>query len=217
MTTTAYTTKESVIAKLGLGAVTDAGLEAYIDSLILQVSALFDTIVWGPDPFGFVWSTNETEYFDGGQHTITLGRLMDQTLRATSTTITEDGLPLIVTGLNPDVLINPYPSNTIWRLSASGVLALDNRFDRVFSPGNRNIIVTYRPAYSAPPADVARACDEESARAFKAGTSDTGDGGFIALTGRTPDAGTTLSYTLDDLTATTMRMLDGYRKRLSFV
>jgi hypothetical protein len=213
--TTAYTTHDAVKTKLGLDLIVDAGLDAYLDSLILQVSSLFDTTVFGPVAVsGFLPDEGRTEYHDGGSDAIILSRLLSEfgLDRTTTLLIEEDGNALaFITG---DWFLNTFPAQTIFR--TSGTSQLDIVFDRIWAPGHKNIKVTYTLGYIALPDDVARACDEESARAFKAGTSDTGDGGFIALGGRTPEAGTTLDYTVDDLTPTTMRMLDGYRKRLSF-
>jgi hypothetical protein len=209
--TTAYTDHDAVKVKLGISLDPDVPLDAYIDGLILSVSALFDTIVWGPSVLdaGFVPDgIFIIEVHDGGTNAITLNRLLsDDTTERTTTIVMENGITL--TRLD-DYNSDQFPANTIYRSSSQGI------YDIPFAPGYRNIVISYRGAYKATPPDVARACDEETARAFKAGNSQSTDGGFIGITGRTPDAGTTLSYTVDDLTATTMRMLDGYRKRLSF-
>ena len=209
--TTAYTDRDAVKTKLGISLDADAVLDPYLDALILSVSALFDTIVWGPtvDDAGFVPGLGSIiEYHDGGTNAIVLNHLFtdDSTDRLTIG-ITEDAVSL--TRLD-DFDYDQFPANTIYRVSSQNV------FDIPFAPGHRNIIISYRAAYKTTPDDVIRATDEETARAFKAGNSNSTDGGFIGITGRTPDAGTTLSYTVDDLTATTMRMLDGYRKRLRF-
>jgi hypothetical protein len=208
--TTAYTDHDAVKTKLGISLDPDVTLDAYIDGLILSVSGLFDTIVWGPSGLisGFVPSGFFVEYHDGGARTIILNRLLtDDGADRSATIVTENE---IVLSLAADFQIDQFPSNTLYRISE------EDLFDSLWSPGYRNIKVTYSGAYKTTPDDVVRACDEETARAFKAGNSQSTDGGFIGITGRTPDAGTALNYTVDDLTATTMRMLDGYRKRLSF-
>jgi hypothetical protein len=209
--TTPYTTHDAVKTKLGISLDPDVPLDAYLDGLILSVSALFDTIVWGPSVLdaGFVPDgVFIIEVHDGGTNAITLNRLLsdDSTERAT-TSVREN--EIVLTSLD-DYNVDQFPANTIYRSSSQGV------YDIPFAPGYRNIIISYRGAYKETPPDVARACDEETVRAYKAGNSNSVDGGFIGITGRTPDAGAALSYTVDDLTATTMRMLDGYRKRLSF-
>jgi hypothetical protein len=209
--TTAYTTHDAVKEKLGISLDPDAVLDPYLDELILSVSSLFDTIVWGPTTLdsGFVPGVLlNVERHDGGANTIILNRLLtdDNTDRLTLLVHEND---VLLTRLD-DYDIDAFPAKTVYRASSQGV------FDIPFAPGYRNIRVSYPGAYKIVPDDVVRATDEETARAFKAGNSQSTDGGFIGITGRTPDAGTTLSYTADDLTATTMRMLDGYRKRLSF-
>jgi hypothetical protein len=223
--TTPYTTHDAVKVKLGISLDADVPLDAYLDGLILSVSALFDTTVWGPSAFtseiegqgrgGFVWEIDASEFHDGGSNAITLDRLVVDGSSAERGSILawEDSVLLTQ---DEDFMIDKYPSRTLYRLSAFKVTDSEKKFAAVFAPGYRNILVQYRPAYEVAPDDVVRACDEETARAFKAGNSQSTDGGFIGITGRTPDAGTAMNYTLDDLTPTTMRMLDGYRKRLSF-
>jgi hypothetical protein len=209
--TTPYTTHDAVKTKLGISLDPDATLDAYIDGLILSVSALFDTTVWGPAVLdsGFVPDSGFiVEYHDGGANTVILNRLFtDDQVDRLSIVVTEDAVAL---SIGADFNVDAFPANTIYRSSST------DKFDIPWSPGYRNVKVSYPLAYKTTPDDVVRATDEETARAFKAGNSQSTDGGFIGITGRTPDAGTTLSYTADDLTATTMRMLDGYRKRLSF-
>jgi hypothetical protein len=210
-----YTTHDAVKTKLGISLDPDVTLDAYLDGLILSVSALFDTIVFGPidAASGFIGAAQE-EYHDGGTDTFILGHLFsDDSADRALMTIEEDGVDLPIA--DRGWFVGQFPSNTVFRTSPAEA-AGEVIFNRVWAPGHRNIKVIYARAYSSTPNDVSRAADEETARAFKAGNSQSTDGGFIGITGRTPDAGTTLSYTADDLTATTMRMLDGYRKRLSF-
>jgi hypothetical protein len=213
--TTPYTTPDAVKTKLGISLDPDAVLDPYLESLIVQVSALFDTIVFGPVmTSGFLPATGRAEYHDGGSDTFILEHLFteDGSARA-QMLIEEDGVDLPIA--DRGWFVGQFPSNTVFRTSPAAAVG-EVVFDQVWAPGHRNIKVIYAPAYTLLPEDVSRATDEETARAFKAGNSNSTDGGFIGITGRTPDAGTTLSYTVDDLTATTMRMLDGYRKRLSF-
>jgi hypothetical protein len=208
-----YTTVDAVKIKLGISGDPDPVLDPYLEGLIVQVSSLFDTIVFGPiDGFsGFAASVDITEFHDGGESWIIAERLIDGPtgfLPIREPVVIEDGVTLVE---GTDFFLGQFPSNTLFRLAGAA-----DAFDAVFTSGYRNVKLTYRPAYSTIPADVIRATDEETVRAYKAGNSNSVDGGFIGITGRTPDAGTTLSYTADDLTATTMRMLDGYRKRLRF-
>jgi hypothetical protein len=210
-----YTNPDAVKTKLGISLDPDAVLDTYLSALILQVSALFDTTVFGPidAASGFIGAAQE-EYHDGGSDTFILGHLFsnDSSVRA-QMLIEEDGVDLPID--DRGWFVGQFPSNTVFRTSPAAAVG-EVIFDRVWSPGHRNIKVIYARAYLPVPVDVVRATDEETARAFKAGNSQSTDGGFIGITGRTPDAGTTLSFTVDDLTATTMRMLDGYRKRLRF-
>ena len=213
MATSSYTTVNAIKTKLGISLDPDAVLDPYLDTLSIQVSTLFDTIVFGPvDGFaGFAASEDVIEYHDGGASWIIVNRLIDGPsgfLPIRAPVVVEDGVTLVE---GTDFFLGEFPSNTLFRLAGEA-----DAFDARFASGYRNVKITYRPAYSTIPNDVVRATDEETVRAYKAGNSNSVDGGFIGITGRTPDAGTTLSYTVDDLTATTMRMLDGYRKRLSF-
>jgi hypothetical protein len=213
--TTPYSNPDGVKTKLGISLDPDAVLDAYLADLLLQVSALFDTIVFGPVvTSGFLPATPKLEYHDGGSGTIILNHLFTESSENRALmTVEEDGVDLPID--DRGWFVGQFPSNTVFRTSP-GESAGDFIFNRVWSSGHRNIKVIYSPAYTVLPHDIVRATEEESARAYKAGTNQTTDGGYIGLTGRTPEVGSAAAFTVDDLTATTMRMLDGYRKRLSF-
>ena len=81
-----------------------------------------------------------------------------------------------------------------------------------FGAGRSNVYVEYTTRFETIPEDIERACLEETIRAWQGGNQ-TGalDGNRIGIAQRSAETGTTLTYTTDDLTPTTMRMLQAYR------
>jgi hypothetical protein len=221
MGNTPYTTENIVreflgIAENPLWPGSPDAIDDVLSRIILDVSGLFDTLVYGPGVQGFANNISNrvaiVEYHDGGSSDVIMSRLITEQItgiseRREDTLLEEDGVELVY---GDTFFLGEFPSRTIFRTSAA------ETFDRVFSVGFRNVKVTFWPAYVNAPHDVERGCIEESARAYKASTTNTGDGGFLSITQRTADQGSTVSYTVDDLSATTIRMLEGYRQRLSF-
>lgn len=216
MGTDPYTGREDVKVLLGIAAGVDAVLDPLLDALILQVSSAFDSHIFGtsaPRDQGLVITQVATEYHDGGMTTVIPNYLMaeSETRRAPATTeivVSEDGVELVA---GVDWHIDDFPSNIIHRTSEAEV------FGRRFAAGHRNIKVVYPPAYEFVPHDIARAANEECARAYKGWNTDSGDGGALGITQRTPDAGTTLTYTVDDVSAMTLRVLESYKKQRAFL
>ena len=90
--------------------------------------------------------------------------------------------------------------------------------DQGWSREHRGVEVQYVSGYIEQnitglnfPEDIRRACEDETARLYKAANTSSGDGGFIAITQRTPDSGSVLTYTTDDLSPIVKRTLDAYR------
>lgn len=212
----AYTSLASVKTTLGI---TGTGSDTFLTRLITEISAAFDTFAFGTGPNRFFGNTVEIRYFDGGVEAIPVDILINDALtkrQDPSLLVFEDGVKLILQVIAPvgddseGVFIGPYPDNTLRRLAGH-----DN-FDATFAKGTRNIRVQISPAFDDAPLDINHAMDEEVARAFKNANTNSGDGGALGITQRTPDAGTVLSYGPDDWTLATLRLLNGYKKRLRF-
>ncbi len=128
------------------------------------------------------------------------------------------GLPAIVlegtTALvrDTDYFIDTPVTRRILRLDGSGNMTTGG-----FAAGTRNIKVTYPTRWATIPDDIDRACIEESIRAWKGiNAAGTNDGGSLGVTSRSPETGTGLSFTPEDLMPKTVRLLEAYKRRRDF-
>ena len=213
MPDTDYTTTAAVKEVLGIGvSAPDTQFDTRIAAIIPQVSRAMDWHVFGPTDIGFSTADNTaktfTEFHDGGCRSIILARwISDDATERGETEIVEDGVELTV---DDDFFVESYPARRIFRVDGA------EKFTLNFANGTRNIKVTYKPAHAATPSDIVRVANEESARAFLVQNTSIGDGGFLAVSQRTPDAGTVLTYRDDQWSPQSLRTLENYRKRLSF-
>lgn len=202
--TSFYTTQDRVAETLGEDALTSAQ-ENEIDAIIAGVSTLFDQIAGIP-----FFSRELTEYHSGFalRNGIPLHHKPSELQSDRDlATLSEDGTALALgTEWTMDAALSG--GRTVWRLTGEA----DGFEGARFSNGERNIKVIYRTAPAAIPADIALACAQESARYFKNGQQTTAkDGARLGLSSRSPETGTNVSFTPDDLAPGTMRMLQTYR------
>ena len=192
-----YTTVARVKDLVGI---TDAGADASILEIITGVSRLFDGVYGVP-----FYQRTVVEYHDGFsfRNGLPLNELPseDGTDRA-AVDVEEDGVALV---LGTDYTLDGYPARLLWRQTGDS-------FATSWPGGERNIKVTYATRFKTIPEDVARAAAEESARAYQNRNADNVESNRIGITQRTPESGTTVSYDVDDLSGTTRRLLDTYRK-----
>lgn len=204
-----YSTAAEVRLKLGVDpAVTDPDLDTMLTKLIGEVSEEFDRHVFGDSNIGFI-SARVTEYHDGGTGAVVTERwVTDANIERADVEVFEDGVALVI---DDDFHLDAFPSNTIYRTTG-----IAEKFSAVFASGTRNIKVIYDTVYKEIPLDIERACEEETYRAYKAANTDSGDGSSIGVTSRLPDTGMVVNFVVDDWAPHTLRVLESYRKRLSF-
>lgn len=125
------------------------------------------------------------------------------------TLVEEDAVTLVV---DVDYLIDSPQSRRLLRADGAGN---ENAFG--FASGIRNVHVTYVTEFVVLPVAIDRACIEESIRVWKGiNAANTNDGGAIGITSRSPETGTTLSFTVEDLMPKTLRLLEAFRDRRRF-
>ena len=86
--------------------------------------------------------------------------------------------------------------------------------DRIWEKGRNNIRVEYHTSYNSDlmPVDITRAATEETARAFYLQNTESVAGARLGITQRGPEAGTSLTFTPDDFSPATLRVLNTYRQ-----
>ncbi len=202
-----YADPLGVAYKLGLSPTPPGEL----DGLITQVSRLMDEYVYPGHSFGTADALSRQEKHTGGfggddaivlRHVVAPGNA-----NRVKSVIVEDGATL--TYLTDYEFGDSEDERTriLYRLG-----------DRGWSREHRGVEVQYVSGYIEQsitglnfPQDIRRACEDETARLYKAANTSSGDGGFIAITQRTPDSGSVLTYTTDDLSPIVKRTLDAYR------
>ncbi len=204
MTAAAYTTKERVKVSLGIVA-SDTSQDSEIDKIILEVSQWFDTEA--TDSFT---QLSRVEFYDGFslQNGIPLNHLPSEDATDRGNLAVEENGVVLVNGT--DFAIDEFPSRVLQRTNGTAEDFAGARW-RV---GERNVKVTYLTAFKVLPLDVQLAANDESHDAFakKNIAGYIGDGPAIGLESRTPETGTGLSYSIDDFSPGTVRMLSRYRQ-----
>lgn len=206
-----YTVLSEVKEKLGI---VSPDHDTQIGRYIEQVSRMIDTFVFGPATVGFQISgaggsgLKLVEFHDGGFESIVMKGFFseDPTFRD-AVTLLEDGVQLLQ---GTDYFIDIYPARTVYRTDTDG------NFTRSFAPGRRNIKVNYQTAYIFAPADIMSVAETETARMFLEANTKTGDGGFLAISQRTPDGGDTISYRDSGFSEMSMSILKAYKYKQSF-
>ncbi len=205
----AYTTLSRVKENLGLGTLTIAQDDS-ITEIIVSVSSLFDTI------YGDRFVQREIgELRDGSPLANGIPLYIEpsevQSDRGLAT-LFENGVEL--TSGEEWILdaANNRGSRMVWR--TTGPVNTSGRFNARFATGFRNIKIVYRTWPSVTPADVALAATEETIRYFmNTQIPNATDGLRIGIASRSPETGTSLNYTENDLLPATVRMLNAYRRR----
>ena len=201
-----YATKDNV--KLAIP-ITVATYDTPINDMIDGVSGLFDTL------YGETFDQKtRVEYHNGtnSQHGIILNSRPDADVSTWTSlpAIVLEGSATLVK--DTDYHIDDPVTRRVLRLDGSGNMTTSG-----FAAGTRNIKVTYPTRWATIPDDIERACIEEVVRTWKRlNVSDTNEGGAIGITSRSPDTGTSLSFTAEDLMPQTVRMLEAYRQRREF-
>lgn len=193
---TSYATIAQV--KLAIG-ITSALHDAELTEIVSQVSRGFDTI-YGE---GFD-SQSRKEWHNGfaSGDGLLLDHIPDDTTPAF--VVVEDTTTLTIAD---DYRVSDYPSRLLTRMDDADTVRLSG-----FVPGQKNVRVEYDSRFTVIPDDIERACIEESVRAWQVrNSSGASDGNRIGITQRSPEAGTSLTYTEDDFSATTMRILNAYK------
>jgi len=182
-----YATVAEVNAVLGQDAAADSTL---IGSLISQVSGLFDRLTG--ETFASTARTQRVSGLNG------ISVIVLEFLPISVTSVVEDTVTL-------DSGLYELDGYRLWRVNS-------NETTINWASGTRNIVVTYSSGYSSTPDAIARACIEESVRAYQAANTQTGEGNRIGLTGKSPEFGGSYSYTEDDLSPITLRAVNAYRR-----
>ncbi len=192
--------------------ITDSDSDTLLSELVLHVSSAIDLKVFGPNQIGFRTESNSIElleeFHDGGCPSIILHRsLSNVPAERLEIVLLEDGVTLTQ---GADFQVDEFPARTVYRTSAADL------FNRRFAQGDRNIQVTYKPAYRFAPLDIIRVANEETARAYLSGINNSTDGGFLVVDQRSTDAGQDVTYKPYDFSPMSLRILDVYKKHLSF-
>ncbi len=121
-----------------------------------------------------------------------------------------EGTTTLVRGT--DYFVDVPVTRRVLRLDGSG-----NMTGGGFASGTRNIKITYPTRWATIPDDIDRACIFESIAVWKRiNVAGTNDGGSLGVSSRSPEVGTGLSFTLEDLSPGTLRLLEAYRRRRDF-
>lgn len=198
-------TQYSTLAKVkaAIGGTVDASHDDDINDVIEEVSRAFDAYVG----VSFV-ATEQIEFHDGWlfRNGIALNRMpSDSSSQRDLATVEENGT-LLTQGA--DWYFEPFPSRMIYRTNGTAESFQGARF----AGGERGIKVTYNTAFVNLPLEIARACREESKRAFDGYNWTGATGGRIGLNSFTPAEGTVFDFTVDDLSPSTLRILRPYRE-----
>jgi len=193
---TSYATIEQVKARI---VITTTEHDTVLTEIVAQVSRGFDTI-YGE---GFD-SQSRKEWHNGFASGD--GMLLDHIPDADTPAfdVTEDTTTLTI---DTEFRVSDYPSRMLTRMEDADTVRLGG-----FVPGQKNVRVEYTSRFTVIPDDIERACIDESVRAWQVrNSSGASDGNRIGISNRSPEAGTGLTYTEDDFTATTMRILNAYK------
>jgi len=197
----AYTTLDKLKTAIGI---TTADHDAELTDVIEQVSSLFDLL------YGQTFQSETVKEWHDGSHSQD-GIILDQIpSEADAAIVIVEGDTALV--LDTDYRLDPYPSRRIGRLDASDTPRLGG-----FTSGTKNVFVTYADRFTVIPSDIERATLDESIRAWQAyNSSGASDGARIGISQRSPETGTNLTYTTDDLSPTTLRLVETYRRQRAF-
>lgn len=211
-----YATQAEVKDSLAIPS-SDSTHDAKIDEIIVQVSQGFDSMIGES-----LTSETITEFYSGNAiaNGIPLRHMPTENAssRANNVMVVENGVTL--SGAL-DYLLEAYPSRILLRTNGS----LTDLEGARWLSGERNIIVTYPTAFTGAPTnsagilqDIRAACREESHRAFvKQNISGFGDGSRIGLDSRDSPTGTNVSYSVDDYSESTKRILNYYKNLLQSI
>lgn len=207
MTAIAYATLAQVKSSLGI---TGSTHDTVLGEILLEVSEWFDSEVGGSFT---TRSIVERHSGDGRTRGIVLSGLPSEDQSDRETLACDEGTTALVYGtdfaFSTDSVFGEIP-RVLYRLDGAGNFSSS----AVWASGFKNLKFTYNTAFKVTPADVRRACIEESNRAFMArNISDFKGGGRIGLTGHSSDVESSTTFTVDDISPAIMRMLSRYRKR----
>lgn len=202
MAAAAYATTAQVNTALGL---VDATHDATVDEIILAVSQWFDTAIGVS-----LTQRSVTEYHDGGptlHNGIPLEHVPseDSDDRA-ALTVVESTVALTI---DDDFKLDGEPARVLYRTTGTA----DDFEGARWAVGERNIKVVYLTAFKVIPKDIERACRDESVRAFKAWYI-VNNAGRIGMDSRDGGAAGSQSFTVDDFSEGTQRLMNAYRQRM---
>jgi len=170
--------------------------------IIEGVSSQFDAV------YGETFESESVVELHDGRNTQD-GLILFRRPGAAPTLVEEDGTPLTE---GDDYQIDSPISRRLLRMDGSS-----NLTGFGFAVGTRNVSVTYPTEFILLPASIDRACIEESIRVWLGiNAANTNDGGAIGITSRSPETGTTLSFTAEDLMPKTIRLLESFHNRRGF-
>lgn len=189
--------------------ITVATFDANIQDIIDGLSSFFDT------RYGVSFeSVTRVEFHDGRrtEDGLILQRHPDpdsDLWDSSSAEVLEDGIALV---RDTDYFVDTPVSRRLLRMDGAGELQSPG-----FAAGTRNVKVTFPTRFAVIPEDLKAATVAESVRTWKRlNYSATNDGGAAGLVSRGPETGTSLSFVVEDLMPSTVRMLDAYRQQRDF-
>ena len=163
--------------------------DVWLNDLIAGTSASFDSFL------GFSFSiASKTEFFSGGIN----GKLALSypAVSGGAITVTESGTAL---------------TSADFRASGQVLTRIDSQGQEInWLAGRENIEIGYLSGYASVPADIQRACSEETARAFRNANTGNGTGNRLGLVSSTPETGGSESFAPDAWSPTTQRTLASY-------
>ena len=174
-----------------------------ISRIIEAVSRAFDAHVG----VSFV-ATPQVEFHDGWslRNGIALHRMPSEVAITRNNATVEENGTLLTKGV--DWFFEPYPSRMIYRTNGT----VEGFGGVRFAAGERNIKVSYDSAFTNLPAEITRACRDESVQAWQGYNWGGGTGGRIGLNSLTPAEGTAYDFAVVDLSPSTLRILRPYRE-----
>ena len=161
-----------------------------ITSLIESVSVSFDTFL------GQSFSaTPRHESHAGGVVQIVLNYIpspgVDMTVKENGVAVEPSGYS--VSGSIVTRVIPASPKFAVWEVG--------------------NCFFQYTSGYADPPADIAKAAAEESARGFRQANTGNGSDNRLGVTSSTPETGGSSSFTADEWSPATQQILANYNRR----
>lgn len=198
-----YTTKTRVKGYLGIED-SNVDFDTELDQIIAGVSSLFDQVA------GRSFTQESVTEFHNGSAVfgpIPLNQIPSEDSDDRDAMIVTDSDTVLVK--DTDYFLGVHPAQTLFKLDGDG-----NQGAFSFTPGTRNIQVEFLTEFKVLPEDVALAATEESARRFKLlNTSSAAGDNRIGVVSVSPEVGTGLSFSSDDLSPATIRTLNSYRLR----